>query len=679
MTDSDETVPILGTNAQYGSEIQVEKSAISTEEAVNAAGNSPSVLYIILIVWLFTFNMVTPMAAYFPNFGGYIPYKSWRCVNSSKACFDRTNLYSDSGWVKESVHKKAIDVEYRCVVTIKGFTSQSAPIIYMHQKTGNKSLGEVYFDIRGAQQQIKMVSFTNCKIGETRCQKIFPVNFGSISEQTECGVEFAHSSWGNTSITCNSRTVHLTDTDGIIPVIDKIEQIELFGIDSYKLHCPDRIQYSRAVLCGSEKSSRLRELEINEDFQWVTGGRTSFAVEWNLQCGREYLQTIIGSVFFAGGIFGASLGGILFDIIGRKKGLMIGYLAASVTSFAQVACTSVLSLLVIRFIQGFGAYLICTGMVILSLEYVPIIYRAVASVILQTLWAFGYLLTVLTAYLIEDWHWLSATCGFMYIGAFVPLLLTPESPRFLLVNKNDKQGARSSLKWLISLNKSDFQIDDVILEDTVKEDESKDAMEGIWKYKSLLAQILIQMWLWTVVGFLYFGFSFSWSSFGKNIYSSYLFAAVGEIISYIGTVLSLQFWGRKPSTMLFILTAGLSFLVALVPCELAGGFTVEQLSCLFGSMFVSATFACLYLYSMELAPTSHRGRILGCCHTMCRLGSLAGPQATLLMNWNKQITLAIFAALALSAGLAVFGLPETKGIPTPSTPQEVQMRREKTN
>ena len=53
-------------------------------------------------------------------------------------------------------------------------------------------------------------------------------------------------------------------------------------------------------------------------------------------------------------------------------------------------------------LPGFGAYMSATGGSILSLEYVPLRYRAVASGVLQMLWAVGYLLSVLTAFYITE-------------------------------------------------------------------------------------------------------------------------------------------------------------------------------------------------------------------------------------------------------------------------------------
>ena len=55
---------------------------------------------------------------------------------------------------------------------------------------------------------------------------------------------------------------------------------------------------------------------------------------------------------------------------------------------------------------------------------------------------------------------------------------------------DDEKGAKKSLRWLIWLNGSDYDIDNVALEGAVAKDESKDEsfmenIRDIWKYKSV--------------------------------------------------------------------------------------------------------------------------------------------------------------------------------------------------
>ena len=37
------------------------------------------------------------MVAYFPNFGGYVPYTDWRCLSGSSECLRRTSEFVDQG------------------------------------------------------------------------------------------------------------------------------------------------------------------------------------------------------------------------------------------------------------------------------------------------------------------------------------------------------------------------------------------------------------------------------------------------------------------------------------------------------------------------------------------------------------------------------------------------------
>ena len=124
-------------------------------------------------------------------------------------------------------------------------------------------------------------------------------------------------------------------------------------------------------------------------------------------------------------------------------------------------------------------------------------------------------------------------------------------------------------------------------------------------------------------------------------------------------------------------------------------------------MCAAAAFGSIYLYTTELSPTNHRGKMLGICDFSARIGqclhnplisynmvlfraryqhvmikadmmypppgSFAGPYASLLFAWNKTFTLALFSVLALVGACFNLRLPETKGIPTPNSAEEVAL------
>ena len=79
-----------------------------------------------------------------------------------------------------------------------------------------------------------------------------------------------------------------------------------------------------------------------------------------------------------------------------------------------------------------------------------------------------------------------------------------------------------------------------------------------------------------------------------------------------------------------------SFVFALINYKIPGFISVEQLSCLVGSTFVSAAFGSVYIYTAELAPTSHRGKIMGICHLGSQIGTVLfdGMNSKLLFNFK---------------------------------------------
>ena len=73
--------------------------------------------------------------------------------------------------------------------------------------------------------------------------------------------------------------------------------------------------YVRDNLCGTgDKSTSKGQLYVDKDFNWQTQGRTSFAVDWNLYCDREYLGSMIKSIYFGGAWLGLLAGGLVIVI-----------------------------------------------------------------------------------------------------------------------------------------------------------------------------------------------------------------------------------------------------------------------------------------------------------------------------------------------------------------------------
>ena len=126
------------------------------------------------------------------------------------------------------------------------------------------------------------------------------------------------------------------------------------------------------------------------------------------------------------------------------------------------------------------------------------------------------------------------------------------------------------------------------------------------------------------------------------------------------------------------LLAALFYLAGIPEVGLgAGHWPLQSVASLVCVVFVNAAFSLVYLYTGELAPTSHRGLVFCLASSSARLGSFLGPFLfnNLLEVAHKAGGLGLLAGLcALCAG-AAFLLVETGGRSVPALPADVARRR----
>ena len=413
-------------------------------------------------------------------------------------------------------------------------------------------------------------------------------------------------------------------------------------------------------------------------------GRTSFSAEFGLFCNggdRAARKTLLTSIYFIGALVGLLCGGYLYDNIGRKRTAIIGNVIAVSITVAGYFCHSYYFLLVIRMIQGFGFFLVGTGMFVLTVEILPARYRNYINGWAQCLWAVGYGVAAATGYLVKDWNQMFLVAAIICFITQLPTFFAIESPRYYLI-KGDVNAAKDSLKRLGDLNGIDLDLENITITDGGKEREQslKQQLVEFCRYPILLVETLLCMYLWFFVGLSYYGFNFGWGSILPDRYIGYLMAMVGELIAYIGLVPTISKLGRRRALMIAFLGASLCYLVAIPDVALTAGenpWTLESVASLVGIVFVSATFSGIYLWTGEIAPTSHRGFVFCMSSSAARIGSFIGPFIVnnLFEMTHKAVPLAALSALSLVAFLASFSLVETGDKGIASTSEEVVTRR----
>lgn len=165
------------------------------------------------------------------------------------------------------------------------------------------------------------------------------------------------------------------------------------------------------------------------------------AKEWQLAPGQ---MGLIGSIGLIGMALGAVVSGTVADHIGRKKVFTITVLLYSIATAFCAMAWDYTSLLIFRFLVGFGLGGELPVAATLVSEYAPAHVRGKFIVLLESFWALGWIVAACIAYFfipVYGWRmafWLGAVPA---VYVFLIRLHMPESVRFLL-SKGRIQEAR---------------------------------------------------------------------------------------------------------------------------------------------------------------------------------------------------------------------------------------------
>jgi len=164
----------------------------------------------------------------------------------------------------------------------------------------------------------------------------------------------------------------------------------------------------------------------------------------------------LGPIFSAG-LFGLMLGAIVFgmlaDKIGRKQTIIWPIAIFGVFSLATPLGHTVGSLIVLRFLAGFGLGGTLPNVTAYVLEYSPHRMRSLLVNSTGAFFAFGSIISgTLANWLIPTYGWQST----FYVGGIVPLLFIvvvalclPESVRYLLASRGSMEQATAIMRRVV--------------------------------------------------------------------------------------------------------------------------------------------------------------------------------------------------------------------------------------
>ena len=431
--------------------------------------------------------------------------------------------------------------------------------------------------------------------------------------------------------------------------------------------------YSQAFY--SAKPMCTNQLVAGTDFNW-TSERTSFSMDWGIYCESESKLSVVSSFFFIGAFIGLVSSTAVFDRFGRKKGAVIGNFIAGIATICATWCPSYEVMLAIRVLQGIGMFMNLTGIYCWVVEFSPTHLRGSLSAFILIMWSVGYLIIVLIGYLIPYWRYIFLVTGSLNFVLLIPILfIFPISPRYALVRGREEE-AKRILKSFSQVcdNEKAQDMDRVELIYTTRVQNFFEQFRDFKVYPSLRKQTLLCFLCWFAVAFLFYGFDFGWGKISKDLYTSYLFAALGKVLSFAITIPACHYLGRKRAVQFFLMFGIIFFFLAMTDVQITEEWTLEFAACLVGSIVTSSAYAINYLYTSELAPTTHRGTVMSLSSSCARIGSFSGIYATLLYDiTDRRVPLALFAGMTIVYMVAVSFLNDTTGKNIPETPYDVEV------
>ncbi|VDK22940.1 unnamed protein product [Taenia asiatica] len=371
----------------------------------------------------------------------------------------------------------------------------------------------------------------------------------------------------------------------------------------------------------------------------------------------QAMSSLVVAGFPIGGIFGALFGGSVSNKMGRKLSLFIFNIPMAVGSLLMMACQAAVSfemIIVGRVLVGFacGAF---TGIAPVYLaEIAPVRIRGMSGIMHQ--------LAIVCAILISQILGLKELMGSAKLW---PYLL--DSPRYILLNSQDLESAKSALFWLRGDTEVvEEEIGELLAEqENESENHTKFPLKDLFRVKALRLALFV-----AIVAHLAQQFS------GINaalFYSTSLFESIGLTSQAVYATLGV-------GSMIVVITVVSIFLIERVGRRilLIGGLSVMLFSAVIitiglalrshasGLVYLAITFIYIFVGGFAIGPGSIPWFVVA--EMFVQETRDPAIVITVIVNWLAQIKylkdysfMPFIGLLVIFIALLYFFLPETKG------------------
>ena len=390
------------------------------------------------------------------------------------------------------------------------------------------------------------------------------------------------------------------------------------------------------------------------------------AKEWGLTATQ---MGMIGSVGLVGMAAGAVLAGTAADRFGRKTVFSVTLLLYSIATGLCGLAWNYESLLVFRFLVGFGLGGELPVAATLMTEFAPAAVRGRFMVLLESFWGVGWLVAALTSYLfIPVYGWKMA----FFLGAapalyvFVIRLAVPESVRYLAEQGKVSEAAAIVARLEGEAGLTPYYAAATVTEAVIREKPDKVAFWELWVFPFIKRTIMLWI-VWFGIVYSYYGI-FTWmpslmASQGHSILKTFeyvLLMTLAQLPGYFSAAWLVDVIGRKYTLALYL--AGTALASYFFGQGGSPGVILFWGSLI--SFFNLGAWGVVYTYTPELYPTRVRAFGSGWAAGVGRIGGMAAPVVVGYMIGGADGFARVFtmftATLLLVAGAVLILGEETK-------------------
>ncbi|XP_071505818.1 organic cation transporter protein-like [Diadema antillarum] len=392
--------------------------------------------------------------------------------------------------------------------------------------------------------------------------------------------------------------------------------------------------------------------------------------QFDLVCHRKYLVNLSQTIFFLGVFIGSFVFGALADRIGRKVVIFLCVGIAVVFGTAAAFSTSYVTFVVLRLVNAAACWGLIVVAPIIGTEFVGSSKRAYIGILISLGFPGGYLYLTFLAYFIRNWRYLLLALNISFVPYFFFYPLILESFRWQL-SMGRLKGAELTIKQAAKINK--VSLPKSTLEElqgstsiSTKEKSREPNVTDLFRTPVLRVRTLILVALWMTNNLIFYALHLSTSTFGVNVYISFVISGMLEVVAICLCVFLVDSAGRRPTCIVSVIVAGLASF-AVIPSPPG---PVRAAMGLVGKFAIASSWAICGIYVIEVLPTQLRSVGMGLCSTTSRVVAMATPLLLLLAELWAPAVLVMQGVVAVCIAFFLRLLPETKGKALPDTLEE---------